>query len=409
MLNYLKNIELFKSNRVTGLHCIIDGVNNPKFVCIILSRGKGKIEIEDCSEFQCEFENIKEYVSVKYPIYLSLDGRGIIHKRLEADSSGTLLQQAIPNANEDDFIIEVFEGLSQTTYVSLTRKDLVNDILKKLSDQKFSVIGLTISPFTLNGIYEIFPQLPSPLDVNSYELHIDKTTKAILDFRKSDPVDSAHVYQIGEYELSSSQILPFYHALNYYTNGLAGAGIPVVSNQKAEYISKRLFNIFGSAIMGLLFLTLLANMMVFTSISEEKQSLEIQTLGNKEIITKLKHVKDELALKEKFLGRTGSDSKKWHSSLADQIGASMPEEITMEKLDFQPINSKIINFKEIKFESNIIRIEAVASDSRSVNNWAVTLKKIPGISNVIVESYYQLENSALGKFIIEINIMNSNN
>lgn len=409
MLNYLKNIELFKSNRITGLHCILDGVNSPRFIYIVLLRKKGKIEVEVCSAIQCEFEDLKKYVSDKYPVYLSIDGRGIIHKRLEVDSTGTLLQQAIPNANENDFIIEVFEGLSQTTYVSLTRKDLVNSILKKISDQKFSVIGLTISPFSLNGIYEIFPQLPSPLDINSYELHIDKNSKKILDFTKNDPFDTSHKYQIGEYELSPSQILPFYHALNYYTNGLSGAGIPVVSNQKAEYISKRLFKIFGSAIMGLLFLSLLANMMVFTSISEEKQSLEIQTLGNKEITAKLKHVKDELALKEKFLGRTGSDSKKWHSSLADQIGASLPQEITMEKLDFQPINSKIINFKEIEFESNIIRIEAVASDSRSVNNWAVTLKKIPGISNVIVESYYQLENITLGKFIIEINIMNSSN
>jgi Tfp pilus assembly protein PilN len=409
MLKYLKNIEILKSNRVVGLHCLIDNGNKPLFSYILLLKKKGRIEIEHKADIQCEFEKLSENIPAKFPVYLSIEGKGILNRRVEHDASKPVMQQAIPNANETDFIYEEFDGPDKTSYISLARRDYLDDILEKLSKQKFSVIGLTISPFSAIGIFEIFPQLPVPFKVGCYELDFDATAKTITDFRKLDLKDDNRLYSLGDNEISSSQVLPFYHALNYYTNGSIGSDYSVISNQKKEYISKRLFGFAGWFILIFLFISLLVNALVFTSLSDEKQRLGNQVSGNTELLISLKHVKEELSWKEKFLGRAGTDHKKWFSYFADQIGASVPEEITLEKLDLRPVNSKIINLKEIELQTSSVRIEGITKNSQSVNNWALILKKMQGISNVIVESYSQIDNTSTGVFIIKITLTNSSN
>ena len=405
MLNYFRNSELLKSNRVIGIHCMMNGANDPVFSYVILLKKKGNIEIESQGEIQCELEKLFENVAIKYPVYLSIDGRGILHKRVERDLSKSIIQQAIPNANESDFIVEQFNGGEQSAYISFARRDYVDDILSKLFEQKFSVIGLTISPFTTIGIFDLFPHLPSPLLVGPYEMQIGKTDQTINDFRKPDVGNiECRQYMLGDNQISSPYILPFYHALTYYSNGSQESEYPFIATQKDEYTSKRLFVFAGWGILVFLFLLLLANMLVFTGLSQEKQRLETQVSGNKELLSKLKLVKEELSWKEKFLGQAGLDRKKWLSYFADQIAASVPQEITLEKLELHPMTTKIRKQKEIELQPDIIRIEGITKTSLSVNDWALSLKKMHWISNVVVENFFQIENSTMGIFTIEISL-----
>lgn len=408
-MNYFKNIEYLKSNWVTGLHCVVDGGNEPLFTSVILHRKNGKIGIELQSEFKCEFDRLSEKIPVKYPVCISIEGKGILHRRVEKDLTKPIIQQAIPNANESDFLFEQFEGTENSSFISFARKEFVEDILNRLKDQKFSVIGLTVSPFCVIGIYDFFPDLPSVLKTGSYEIVSEKKDLTIIDFRKTDPLNEGVKYSPGGNEIASSIILPFYHGLTYYTNKTTGPEYSVITDQKNEYSSKRAFMFAGWAILSLIFIILLANLFVFTSLSDEKQKLELQVSGNIDLITRLKHVKEELVWKEKFSGQAGGDHKKWFSYLADQTGASVTEEITLEKLDFHPVSSKITNFKEIELQTDIIRIEGITKSSQAVNEWALTLKKMAGITNVVVVSYSQLENPAYGAFTIEITLANSNN
>lgn len=407
MLNYFRNIEYLKSNKVIGLHCTLNGSDKPKFYYILLLKKKGKIEIGNCMEVQCDIEKLSENITMKYPIYLSIEGKGILHKQVTQDSSKTILQQAIPNANESDFIVEGFNGCGQTKFISFARRDNIDSILKKLSDQKFQVIGLTISPFTMVGIFEIFPDLPSSLLTGLYEIEVSKTDQKIASFRKIDSENSDYLqYAIGENSISSSSILPFYNAFTYYTNQSRGFEYPIVTSQKAEYISKRLFVATNWGILIFIFLGLLVNLLVFSDLSEQKLQLETQVSGNRDLVIKLKNLKEELSWKEKFVGQAGLDRKMWFSYIADQIAASVPEEISLEKLDLHPLSSKIRNQKEIELQSDIILINGVTKSSVSVNQWALTLKKITGISNVVVENFSQLENSSSGTFSIKISLSN---
>jgi Tfp pilus assembly protein PilN len=409
MFNYLKNIEILKSNRAIGLHCNVNGGSNPVFSYVILVRKKGKVEIESQAEIQCEFEKLHEVIPTKYPVYLSIDGKGILHKQIENDPSKSAIQMAIPNANENDFVYELFNGTSQKKYISFTRKEFIDEILAKLSAQKFQVIGLTISPFSCLGLFEIFHDLPSTIIVGNFELELDRATHEIISFCKLDMNVGSGNYSIGDSEISSAMLLPFYNCLTYYTNRSGNDDYPVVSSQKTEFVSKRLFEIAGAGILIFLFIILLVNFVIFSNYTEEKQKLDENVSANKELITRLNHVKEELSWKEKFIGQAGTDRKNWFSFFADRIGASVPDEITLEKLDFHPIRSKIINQKEIELQADRIRIEGITKSSSAVNDWTLILKKMAGVSDVIIGSFSQMENSTVGVFALEIRLKTPEN
>jgi Tfp pilus assembly protein PilN len=410
MLNYLKNWEILKSNKVIGLHCTITGNGHPVFSYTILRKKKGNVEIEHQEEVQCEPGKLSEHVSVKYPIYLSIDGRGILHKRIDSDSTKSPIQQAIPNAHEDDFIVEQYPGTDHTTYLSFARKSFVDELLSQLTDQKYSVISLTLSPFKAVGCFGVFDQLVSPIRVGPYEIEVNPDDQTIISFRKQE-IDNADdpPYTLGENRLSPIYVLSFYHALTYYIHGAEIDEYPPVAEQKTEYAFKRLFLLSGWGILIFLFVILGINVMVFTNLSEEKQQLETQVSGNKEILHKLEQVKEELSWKERFLGQAGLDRRKWLSYFADQIAASVPEDITLEKLDLHPVISKIRKSKEIEMKSEAIRIEGITKTSLSVNDWALALKKMPWIANVVVENFSQIENSSTGIFTMEIKLATTNN
>lgn len=405
MINIFKTTEFTKCKRVAGLHCAVYGNDMPTFSYIVLVKHKGKIEIEHQATFQCEIEKLSENISTKLPLFLSLEGRGILHKQVDPDPSRPIIQQVIPNANEEDFIFEQFEGSQQSVVISFSRKSYVDEILGKFATQKFAVIGLTISPFSVTWIFELFPGLPARILTGSFELETDKVTGSILRYQKleNENLTDQH-YTLADNQITSRFILPFYSALTYYTNTGHRPEYAVVAFQKEEFVSKRQFIFFSWIILTFLFLILFANLLVFTNISEKKQFMETKVSTNMETLNTLKKVKEELLWKEKFLGQAGVDRKKWLSYFADQLAASVPEEITLEKLELHPVTTKIRKLKEIEIQPDAVQIEGVTKNSLAVNNWAVSLKKMDWISNVIVENFSQLENSTLGVFSIEITL-----
>jgi Tfp pilus assembly protein PilN len=409
MLNFFRNIEFLQSKRVTGLHCTLNGSNAPTFSSILLRKKKSKIEFENSIEFQCEIEKLPENIDINYPVCLSIDGKGILNKQITIDPAKTILQQTIPNASENDFIVEKFNGSDNTLFISLARKDLVDEILKKLSDQKIQVIGLTIGTFSLIGLFEMFADLPTSILSGLYEIEVNKANLEIISFRKSELGNTEiRQYNLDQNPILSSFLLPFNNAFAYYSNQSLNFEYQKITTQKEEYLSKRVFVTIGWGILIFIFLGLLVNYFVFNDLSEKKLQLENQVSGNRDMVLKLKILRDEISWREKYLGQAGTDRSKWFSYIADQIAASVPEEILLEKFDLHPLNSKIRNLKEIELQPDIILIDGLTKSSASVNEWAVNLNKLAGISDVVVENFSQPDNSS-GFFSIKITLSSNTN
>lgn len=404
IVNRLLNKDFLKSSRVVGLHLTFLGADEVFVSCVTLEKSRGKINMVKQEQFHGDPGKLSQLVSIPLPICLSVEGKGIMHKKIQRIASKPVIQSAIPSAKEEDFYVEQQDTRNDTSFISFARKEVVDDILQLLISQKLTIISLTISPFITGDIHLFFPEIESSFSVGNYELSIDKQSGEIIDFNKHNDSDNLqHLYNLGGTELNRHQILPFYHALMYYTNSERTV-YPSITEQKKEYTSKKLLSFVGIVSLGILFITLLGNFYFFSNYSAKKQELETQISGNKDMLSKLKQLKEDLAWREKYIGQTRQNRKKWFSYLADQIGASLPEDITLEKLEINPVSTKIRMQKEIEIKTGTIHLEGRAKGNLPINDWVLVLKKMPWVYHVEVEKFSQWEDTNMGTFAMDVQI-----
>jgi Tfp pilus assembly protein PilN len=404
MLNYFKDKDILKSNKVLGVHCIVRPEGDMQFFYVLISRNKGKVDIDKFDTHIGKPESLVKEVTAEVPVLLSIDGKGVLSKKVSSDPLKSPVYQVIPNAAEEDFAFQLLEGEGNYSFVSLARINVVDELLADIVHQKFQVIGLSIGPFKAARLTSVFEDLPQNLRVNQYIISTDETSHKIQDFKKLEDMESLEIYKIGDKDLPSDYILPFSNALSYYLPDGNDLNYPAVSLQFEEYTSKRLFTIAGWASLLLLFAALVINMLMFTSYRNQKQMLDTQVTGDKELLANLTKLKEDLAWKEKFLSQTGILKNSSMAYYADQIAFSLPGAITLEKMEIHPIVSKIKKQKEIELLPNKIAIEGLSPGSQFINDWATRLKGLVWVDDVAVVNYFKEENASTGIFSLEIKI-----
>ena len=145
-------------------------------------------------------------------------------------------------------------------------------------------------------------------------------------------------------------------------------------------------------------------MLSFFNYSRDKQKLETQVSGDKELLFNLKKLNEELTWKEKFLGQAGILKNVRMAYYADRIANSVPEAVTLDKVEIHPIVSKVKKEKEIQVQPYKIAIDGFAGKSEALNDWIKELKGFSWIEDVSVVNYSKEENSATGIFSIEIKV-----
>jgi hypothetical protein len=402
MLNFFKHKNIVKSNKVLGVHCFVQQDGSMLFNYVLIARSKGKIEIDSYKFLEGGLDQLAGEVSMAVPVYVSIDGKGVLTKKVTIDPIKLPIHQVIPNATEDDFLVQQSKGSNNHVFVSIARKDVIDELLANFTQHKFQVIGLTIGPFKAVELIPVFEQLPAELTVGNNLISFDKKNGEIIDFKKCEDSAPRKEYILDEKTLSADDLLPLYNALTYYLADDEGLKYAAVLEQYDEYASKRLFAFAGWGALLFIFLVLVINMLFFTSFSEEKQKLETRVVGDKELLGNLKKLNEELAWKENFLGQAGILNNNRMSYYADRIAASIPDAITLEKMDVHPVASKVKKEKEIQVVPDKITMDGFAGKSEALNDWIKDMKSFSWIEDVSVVNYFKEENSATGMFTIEI-------
>lgn len=397
------SIELFKGRQVVGLSCVINADNNHEFISVVLIRRKGLLEIESIKSFSCDFEKLYEHIPTELPVMLSLDGKGILHKKVTVEKHEDILKQIMPGSNKDDFMIDVCEGMGKDLFVSLARHDYLNSIFKKLIPGLF-VIDLTINPLHVKNLSGIFNELPLSITSGYYEIQTNESG-FIKEYRKRESYDQEEVsYRFDDYEIGSGSLLSFYNALKFFIGNKNDQLPAEIESQRSEFQSWRLFIFAGISALVIIFIILILNFAIFFRLSERKAQLDQTLMDNKGIVEIIDSLKKEVTWKEKFLGKSGFNQNRWFSYMADDLGASVPINITLKKIEIHPVDAKITMSKEIGFRYDILRISGVAGTSNLLNQWIIKLRELRWISDVVVENFLQMDNTAAGNFIIEIKI-----
>lgn len=351
---------------------------------IQLKQSKGELNIESSFE-----EKTIEDVSYKLANYqhlnLVINNDKVLSKYIESDQQDTLklVYKGFPNVNLNDFYFEV---LSQKKYhfISLCRKDYVDNIIKDYEKHKISVINFSLG----NNLIETIT-------------NFIKEEDEIFSSNSKIQLKNNHIVQIEKDEvITENYVVNGLNIFNSHLLALSGALQPLLNNQNTltnfseeknrltnEFKQTRFFNQFlklgGLFILGLLLVNFFFFNHYFNKVNELKQVSEINQTTKSQIIKLNESVSKKQKMMDDLLKSNGSKT----SFYSNKIMQSLPSSILLSEFNYQPLLKRIKAEKEIELENNIITISGTSSVSEVFSSWINTLEQQNWIIKVDIIDY----------------------
>ena len=376
-LNKLISISINLSNEFTKL----EGGS------FILSNGEVK--------FESDINDFKKEEILKFPVVLTIEGKGVLHKFTETSSDKIKLRNIIPNIKEEDFYINYTPSLNGT-WVSIVRKDLVSKVLEDNNLSIDYVIDLYLGPTAVQWLTEISNDLPafvggSELTYQNNQLQsIRKSLEGHLKNRIIFGVDlefNKHLAFIGA-------LVSFSQKNKIHKNELWTKNTSVLKDKKVFQNTVKIS-------LGVLLLVFMGNMVfnqVLNGTYNEKVAL---ALKHTDLVNQAVALQEEEELKKEFIQKLGLEVNPQFAVFSDEIGETVPQSIQLSKLIVNPLKKAIRKKKLIDFKKEIIEIGGFCNSSQVCNEWVKELRTLNWVKKIeLVEFKFNKDN--IGEFVIEV-------
>lgn len=406
MITDLLNKINLKGNWFAGVDLFIHDNGDYDISLVILGRKKNLVEIKEKYSDISSIDELKNIMNRNFPVCLSIDGKGLIHKEIEvSDTEEPVFPKIFPNASPDDFFIQKHIVNENSMLVSIGRKDQITGILNKFRTLGLFVTDLRFGPLFLDSLAGMLPDINEIVSKNhrvSFEGNI------ISKFERNFQNQQEFNYTIMGEHISSKLILAFatalYPIINANQTPLFENNAPELNGKEFQY--KRILSLSAWIFLFFTFALLLINYLFFEHYRNRQQNLEIQLGFNTFLIDKLELLQTDYKLKKDLVDKSGLTYLSRISYYADRIAANTPPEIILDKLLIFPIKSKVKYSEEILFERDQISISGTSNSSVPVNEWIRVLKREPWIKNISLTGYNQQSLAEPGTFELFIEIGN---
>lgn len=411
MFEKLSFENIIKSKIATGveINLLPDGAYDINLLA--LKRNKADVLTETKISGIVDIVSLSAKLDSKSPIVLVINGKGIIHKKVAAtenDSLPAVLNKVLPNANADDFYIQKQEINSSQNYISVVRKNIVDEILDELKKNNITnIVSCNIGPFLINNVLGLIDKniISSEfLSFSNYKLLIREDK--LNDVQYSDNIESAPI-KVGDDFIEGKLLIAFAAALSYFI------GLPVgfvnsekIDSIKEDFKQKQKFQLFGWSLLIGMFVVLLVNYFVFNHYWEKSNEMNSKLVLNQSALKRYESLKAEYAQKKNFLEQNGLLESSRTSYYADRLATSLPASIQLLAMNIHPLKKKEASdiSNALYFDTKIIKISGKCDRNTELNDWMKELEANSWIEKVKLVDYKQANAKDDGMFFIEIRI-----
>lgn len=404
MLNFLNHIKF-----VRGLHAFgVEIIYNTKdsFTVIATELISSKNGIETGRKYtNITIEELAKENSKKLPIYLSLNGKGIIHKKVKTHEKTTpqeLLNQVLPNANLKEFYLQQSIISKSECWVSVVRKELIDGLIKQITTLNLFVIQIYLGPFILENVTTIIAT--NSLLTTTQEITLENNHINHIDGLGS--VAGGEEYTIDGEQVNSHELIAFSSAFSHFipSRNIVPINCEEIANIQQEHLYKNKYTVVGFSMILFFFIITITNVFISNSIESASNELQYQITSNQQYYDELAHLKTALATKEQFIQNSGVAKAAKISFYADQIALTVPNSIQLDRLFINPLTKRINKAEDIHFTYNSIKISGVVNRSIELNNWIKELKTYEWVNDINIISFIQDNLKTPGEFEITVNI-----
>lgn len=360
-----------------------------------IAGGIFKIHNKEVSLLQPYDELLKEEIEKK-SIILSLEGKGVMSKWVEASFEKIKIRNTFPSLKEEDFYF-TYVPSGNGTWISLVRKNTVDQILKKYNIKLEQVIDLHIGPSHVQYLSRFVKELPPCLGENELTF-IDGNLKSIVKSPEQPANTSSLLF---DNLLPKNMHLPFVSALislNQLNTQFKFEQWNIAT--KTQLNKKQFYNV-SKLVLGTLLLVFLTNMIINELYKKTYNRISAEASQFENLNRKAKELKDGVNQKTEFINQLNLDDNPQFSSFIDQIGFLIPPTIQLLELKVNPLNKSIRKNKLIDFERNIVVIRGLTSAPSTCNKLKASIRELHWIKRVELTEY-KVNKQGIGEFQIDL-------
>lgn len=407
MLERINHISFIRGNTAAGIHIVVKTDGSYEIKYVLIKKKGSEISIIKKTENCNEIKKIVGSVPSSTPVCLSIEGKGIIHKKAsvsDSESDQDILNKLLTNTSTNDFYVDRSPIDDHFAFISAIRMEILEEILTEIKENKHFVVDISLGPFSVNSVIGILTEKSEIISAGSYSLTV-KNGK-ISDYTKTDLKEIPVLYRIGDENILENYLIPFSNALNYLIASEKPSSHSGLLQQRENFLYKKMFNLTGWLVLIILFAVLLVNFLYFDYYSKKQNDLSAEAGQNSELLNMLDTLTKELEMKDDFIKKSDFLSMTKHSFYADKLAKSVPDQILLTKMDLQPLEKKIKEGDQPIFQKNKIKISGIADDSSIFYDWIKKLNNENWILELEVLNYYRKDENKYGNFEIEISLKN---
>ena len=359
---------------------------------LLLKRTGSKTKIVHSAVGITSFDELVKSLGKGTPVWISVTGRPVISRKLENDPGSRYLSHILPNAREEDFLVNVIQTRQSAVFISAVRYQQFEQLSTAIKESGLPVLGYSLGVAPLSFLGQVNLITDSRLAVPGYSLQFD--SGSLLEIQTSE-IQEDHKYRVGDEELDGKLLLPFAMALSYLVihSGIDLATIDSFTSDEESFTLKKLNRYVAFSAMGALFIVLLINFFMFSHFNGKLQSLSGELSYQRVYFSQRDSLQKEITLKTSLVNQMGLAHNTEYGYYIDRIASTVPSSITLNALFVNPVLEKIKVNQPVIYEKNIV-VQGESNGSIILNDWIDSMQNFNWIEDIEIIRYEKVDRNS---------------
>lgn len=341
----------------------------------------------------------------KIPIVVVVNGKGVIVKKIVLPEDKELeideiIKQNLPALNPAEFYIQLYKQEDHSAFIVLCRKNQLDEIISEFKNKKYDLGDILLGTPSVIGLKPLWSNFNSILT----SIHRLELSNNVLDAVVATDGVNDEMITLDSISFHVNYTLGFAAGLSYLMRRqIAITNSPTLDLIREQHIERNKLRFLTLLAVGIAFFVALVNVFFYTSYFDKNNKLETELSVYQGKYEQINELLSDYQKNKDLIENAGVLNKNKLSEFADRIGKTLPDEVVLSDLYFNPKkDDEESEDSLITFQNKHMVLKGNCSKSFIVNEWINVLKMQKFIRDVSLEKFVYNNEGMLPNFEIRL-------
>jgi|GEM_PF-5299166 len=391
-------------NRILGIEVAFESEAAYSLQAVEVSLKRNILKLQPDENLPDKIEEISRVIPGHVPVCLVLSGKGIVIKSFTNDGANNedeVIRQVLPMAQPSEFVSNTYVSPQGLSWVAIIRKEQLLQVVNSFIKAGYSVMDVLIGPLVMAEVVPLIEMENHSIFVSNYQILVNNHSISEI-LKHTGP---SHIYSMAGQQVNGSHLLALAGSYKHLAidQGSTSLRLDRVVTCANDYLIKRAINLYMKSALGLLFVLLMTNFLIYNHYNTKVNRINQEMIHNRSLLSQKVNLEKEVAEKKAILTASDLDTKSHLAYFADRISALRPEKLIFEEMVLNPVEINIFK-QSLSIQKNIIQIKGNAHSSLIINNWVNELSKLDFVETTDLIDLKYSNNKKLTEFTLLIKV-----